>query len=116
MEFIMQMQPWFGEEEKQSIRDYLDENGFMTEFKRTEKFEKMIAEFTQSKHCIVVNNGTISLTLAALALDMKHGDEVGREEISEGERTLKGKKGCGGKENGTCHCGAGQIEGQFLGS
>lgn len=76
MEFIMQMQPWFGEEEKQSIRDYLDENGFMTEFKRTEKFEKMIAEFTQSKHCIVVNNGTISLTLAALALDMKHGDEV----------------------------------------
>ena len=31
---------------------------------------------------------------------MKHGDEVGREEISEGERTLKGKKGCGGKENG----------------
>ncbi len=76
MEFIMQMQPWFGEEEKRSIREYLDENGFMTEFKRTEKFEMMIAEFTQAKHCIVVNNGTISLTLAALALGLKHGDEV----------------------------------------
>ncbi len=76
MDFIMQMQPWFGEEEKQSIREYLDENGFMTEFKRTEKFEKMIAEYTGSRHCIVVNNGTISLTLAALALDIGFGDEV----------------------------------------
>ncbi len=74
--FIMQMQPWFGEEEKKSIISYLDENGFMTEFKRTEIFEKMIAEYTGAKHCIVVNNGTISLTLAALALDIKYGDEV----------------------------------------
>ncbi len=76
MNFIMQMQPWFGEEEKQSIRDYLDENGFMTEFKRTEKFEQMLAAYTGSKHCIVVNNGTISLTLAAIALGIAHGDEV----------------------------------------
>lgn len=75
-QFIMQMQPWFGEEEKKSIISYLDENGFMTEFKRTEQFEKMIAEYTGAKHCIVVNNGTISLTLAALALDIGHGDEV----------------------------------------
>lgn len=73
---IMQMQPWFGEEEKKSIISYLDENGFMTEFKRTEIFEKMIADYTGSKHCIVVNNGTISLTLAALALDIAYGDEV----------------------------------------
>lgn len=74
--FIMQMQPWFGEEEKKSIISYLDENGFMTEFKRTETFEKMIAEYTGAKHCIVVNNGTISLTLAAIALDITFGDEV----------------------------------------
>lgn len=75
-DFIMQMQPWFGEEEKKSIISYLDENGFMTEFKRTETFEKMIAEYTGSKHCIVVNNGTISLTLAAIALGITYGDEV----------------------------------------
>ena len=56
-DFIMQMQPWFGDEEKKAINDYLDENGFMTEFKRTEKFEQMIAAYTGSKHCIVVNNG-----------------------------------------------------------
>ncbi len=57
-EFIMQMQPWFGEEEKKAICEYMDENGFITEFKRTEKFEQMLAEYTGAKHCIVVNNGT----------------------------------------------------------
>lgn len=74
--FILQMQPWFGEEEKKAICEYMDEGGFITEFKRTEKFEQMIAEYTQAKHCIVVNNGTISLTLAALALEIGFGDEV----------------------------------------
>ncbi len=74
--FIMQMRPWFGEEEKKAITEYMDEGGFLTEFKRTEKFESMIAAYTKSKHCIVVNNGTISLTLAAIALDIKAGDEV----------------------------------------
>jgi len=75
-DFILQMQPWFGDEEKRAITEYLDEGGFMTEFKRTEKFEQMIAQFVKSKHCIVVNNGTISLTLAAIALNIGHGDEV----------------------------------------
>ena len=75
-QFIMQMQPWFGSEEKKAISEYLDENGFMTEFKRTEKFELMIADFCKVKHCIVVNNGTISLTLAAIALGIGPDDEV----------------------------------------
>ena len=75
-EFIMQMRPWIGDEERQAINSYMQEDGFLTEFKNTKKFEDSIAEFTGSKHCIVVNNGTISLTLAALALDIKPGDEV----------------------------------------
>jgi perosamine synthetase len=76
MSFIMQMRPLFGEEEKRAISEYMDEDGFITEFKRTEEFEGMIAEFTGAKHCIVVNNGTISLTLAALASGIVQGDEV----------------------------------------
>jgi perosamine synthetase len=75
-EFIMQMRPYFGAEEKKAICDYMDEDGFITEFKRTEQFEKMIAEYTGAKHCIVVNNGTISLTLAAMAAGIQAGDEV----------------------------------------
>ena len=72
----MQMRPWFGKEEKKAICDYMDEDGFITEFRRTEKFEKMIAKFTGSKHCVVVNNGTISLTLASIAAGIKADDEV----------------------------------------
>ena len=70
------MQPLFGSEEKQAISEYMDEGGFITEYKRTQLFEDMIAEFTGAKHCIVVNNGTVSLTLAAMALGINSGDEV----------------------------------------
>jgi len=75
-QFIMQMRPLFGEEEKKAVCDYMDEDGFITEFKRTEQFENMIADFTGAKHCVVVNNGTISLTLAAIACGVEAGDEV----------------------------------------
>lgn len=74
--FIPQMEPLFGVEEKNALAEYMDQGGFLTEFKRTTYFERQIAEFTGSKHCIVVNNGTISLTLAALALGLKADDEV----------------------------------------
>ena len=76
MEFIMQMRPLFGEEEKRAIAEYMDEDGFITEFKRTEIFEKMIAGYTGAKHCVVVNNGTVSLTLSALGAEVKRDDEV----------------------------------------
>lgn len=75
-DFIMQMRPLFGEEEALALANYMKEDGFLTEFKNTHIFENMIAEYTGSKHCIVVNNGTISLTLAAMALDIGYGDEV----------------------------------------
>ena len=75
-DFIMQMRPWFGEEEKQAICEYMDEDGFITEFKRTEQFEQMLVEYTGARHCVVVNNGTISLTLAAMAVGIEAGDEV----------------------------------------
>lgn len=75
-DFIPQMQPLFGAEEKAALNAYMDEGGFLTEFRRTEQFETMIAKFTGAKHCVVVNNGTISLTLAALACGIKAGDEV----------------------------------------
>ena len=74
--FIMQMRPWFSEEEKKAVCKYMDEDGFITEYKRTEEFEKMISDYTGAKHCVVVNNGTISLTLAAMAVGIEAGDEV----------------------------------------
>jgi len=75
-DFIMQMRPWFGAEEKAALADYMDEDGFLTEFKRTAAFEGDIAAYTGARHCIATNNGTISLTLAALAVGVQAGDEV----------------------------------------
>jgi perosamine synthetase len=75
-EFIPQMRPLFGAEEKAELMAYLDEDGFFTEFKKTEAFERQLAEYVGAKHCVVVNNGTVSLTLAAIALGIGPGDEV----------------------------------------
>ena len=74
--FINQMEPWFGDEERQAMDEYLGKGGWITEFKKTKEFEQMIAEYTGAKYCVVVNNGTISLTLAALASGIEAGDEV----------------------------------------
>lgn len=74
--FIPQMEPWFGSEEKVALNQYMEEGGWLTEFKRTSEFERRIAEYTGAKHCFVVNNGTISLTLMALAAGIVAGDEV----------------------------------------
>jgi len=70
------MQPYFGDEEKKIIMEYLNQNPFLTEYKKTEEFEKIIANYVGVKHCIVVNNGTVSLMLAAMAAGIGIGDEV----------------------------------------
>jgi perosamine synthetase len=73
---IVQMEPWFGPEEAAAVNQYMAEGGWITEFKRTEQFEQQIAAYTGAKHCVVVNNGTVSLTLAAIACGVVAGDEV----------------------------------------
>lgn len=73
---IPQMEPWFGEEEANACYEYMKSGYFVTEFHKTKEFEKMIADYTGAKHCIVTNNGTISLVLALLALGVKPCDEV----------------------------------------
>jgi perosamine synthetase len=74
--FIPQMEPWFDYNEADALFSYMKSGGWVTEYKKTREFENEICIFTDSKHCIVVNNGTISLTLALLALGIQRGDEV----------------------------------------
>jgi len=74
--FIPQMEPWFGSEEKSALNNYMNEGGWLTEYRYTAEFEHQIEVYTGAKFCIVVNNGTISLTLMALAAGIKSGDEV----------------------------------------
>jgi len=76
MKKILQMEPWFGEEEKKALASYMDSGGWLTEFKKTQEFEEMIASYVGSKYACVVTNGTISLFIALLALGVGKGDEV----------------------------------------
>ena len=73
---INQMEPWFGEEEKAAMKKYLDTGSWLTEFDQTRIFEEMIANYVGSKYATAVNNGTLSLTVAAMALGIGHDDEV----------------------------------------
>ena len=70
------MEPWYGKEEKEAILEYLDSEGWLMEFKKTEEFEKMICDYTGAKYCSVLPNGTVTLFLALMALGIKKGDEV----------------------------------------
>tara|TARA_R110001592_G_scaffold312983_4_gene588407 strand:+ start:889 stop:1959 length:1071 start_codon:yes stop_codon:yes gene_type:complete len=70
------MEPWFDNQEQEALNTYMSEGGWVTEFKKTFEFQDLIKEFTGAKHCFVVNNGTISLTIMAMAAGIKAGDEV----------------------------------------
>ncbi|MGE3760221.1 MAG: DegT/DnrJ/EryC1/StrS family aminotransferase, partial [Pseudobdellovibrionaceae bacterium] len=74
--FIPQMEPWFDKEEADAVYAYMSSGGWITEFKKTQEFENSIRDFVGAKHCIVTNNGTITLIMALLAYDVGPGDEV----------------------------------------
>ncbi len=76
MEPIPQMEPWFDDNEAEALYAYMKSGGWVTEFRKTRRFEQMIADYTGSRYCSVVSNGTISLTLALIACGIKPGDEV----------------------------------------
>jgi len=73
---IPQMEPSFDENEANALFAYMQAGGWVTEFKKTREFERVIAEYTGATYCSVVTNGTLSLTIALLACGVKPGDEV----------------------------------------
>jgi perosamine synthetase len=73
---IEQYRPFIGSSERTAMERYINTDTWLTEFKETHKFESMISEVTKTKHCSVVNNGTMALVLALLAVDIQPGDEV----------------------------------------
>ncbi|MBU3957261.1 DegT/DnrJ/EryC1/StrS family aminotransferase [Patescibacteria group bacterium] len=75
MKRINQMEPWVGEEEKRELIACID-SGWITEAERTYKFEKMVADFVGSRYGLAANNGTVSLTIALMALGIGRDDEV----------------------------------------
>jgi dTDP-4-amino-4,6-dideoxygalactose transaminase len=76
IEFIHQVAPSIGEAEVERVSAYLRSGAWLTEFEQTERFERMIAEWLGVKHCSVTTSGTVTLTLALMALGVGAGDEV----------------------------------------
>lgn len=76
MNFISQMEPWFDDEEAKAVYEYMNTGGWVTEFRKTFEFQDLIKAYTGAKHCFIVNNGTVSLSLMAMAAGIKAGDEV----------------------------------------
>ena len=74
---IQQYEPLIDREAlAKDLATYTLGDGFFTEYKKTEEFEQAICKALNVKYCSVVNNGTISLSLALLALGVKPRDKV----------------------------------------
>ena len=77
MKKILQYEPLIDYKElDKSFSNYFKSKPYLTEYKKTEELENEIKEFLGVKHCFMVSNGTISLSLALLANGIKPGDKV----------------------------------------
>jgi perosamine synthetase len=76
MAFIPQMEPWFDEQEARAVYEYMKSGGWVTEFRKTRELEDEIAQYTGARHCSMMPNGTLSLSVALIACGIGPGDEV----------------------------------------
>jgi len=74
---IPQFQPCFNKVDlKTRLFAYVYSGGYFTEYTQTALFEKRLKNLLNIKYCSVVNNGTISLSLALLACGVHAGHKV----------------------------------------
>jgi perosamine synthetase len=74
--FIPQVEPYVTEAEVAAVSDYLRSGGWLTEFRKTQEFEAMVAEAAGTKHAIVVPSGTVAIYLSLLAAGIGPGKRV----------------------------------------
>lgn len=75
MKVINQIEPWLDKEEEKEILEVL-RSGWITEAKKTEEFERLIADFVESNFASALCNGTVTLFAGLVALGIGEGDEV----------------------------------------
>ena len=75
-EKITQSMPNFGKEEAESVFNYMNKGGFITEYKETTKLEEQLCEYIGTKHCIMTTSGTTAIILSLMSLNIGKGDEV----------------------------------------
>ena len=74
--FIPLHRPIFEGNERQYLVDCIDSNFVSSVGERVGEFEKLVAEFTGSKHAIATVNGTAALHIALELSGVEPGDEV----------------------------------------
>lgn len=75
MPFIPLAEPWIGPDCVQAVAKQVA-SGFIGPGEATGKFAKRLAALTGTQRCTPTTSGTIALTVAAKALDLKPGDEI----------------------------------------
>lgn len=73
--FIPQIRPYFDFDEEKELVDTI-RTGWLSEWKKVRKFEKMISSFLKTRYVHLVPNGTLAITAACLAAGLKPGKEV----------------------------------------
>lgn len=76
MTWMNYMEPSYDQHEIDAVSDYMNSGAWLTEFKKTREFEKVICDYTGSPHCSVMSNGTVTLLAALMACGITAGDEV----------------------------------------
>lgn len=75
----MERIPWFGpevgEREKELVAQVID-SGYINDGKVTREFENRIAALVGTAHAVAFTSGTVSISLALMALGIGPGDEV----------------------------------------
>lgn len=74
---IFQVEPAIDESDIESVVNYLNSGGWLTEHKVTQELERNIKGFIGRKYSHAVPNGTIAIYLALLASDIGKGKKVG---------------------------------------
>ena len=75
MVFIPLAEPWIGSDCAKAVGKQVA-SGFLGPGEATGSFARRLATLTGTKHCTPTTSGTIALTVAAKALDLKPGDEI----------------------------------------
>ena len=76
MERIFISNPVFNGNEKKYLMECIDTGWVSANGRFVTEFQKQFAEFCGSQYALACSNGTVTLHLALIALDIKQGDEV----------------------------------------
>jgi len=73
---IPQLKPNYNEQTADALKNYILNDGYITEYKKTEEFENNFKKFLNTNYAIATTSGTCALLLSLLAIDIKKNDEI----------------------------------------